>query len=189
MADPVTPAVPATPALTADDATTAPPAAPATDEPLGDPGKAALTAERKARREAEAAQTALAAKLKEYEDRDKSDAQKLAEENATLKAENAETKKALLRAEVAEEKKVPANLLTGSTREEIEAAADALLGWKGPQTPPPPIPATPPTDGQGNAGVPVGTADLDTRIAAAQAAGNIRLALSLTNQKIASRKD
>ncbi|MEQ6899004.1 hypothetical protein [Microbacterium sp. KR10-403] len=38
-----------------------------------------------------------------------------------------------VRAEVAAEKKVPAGLLTGATREELEAAADALVQFKGEQ--------------------------------------------------------
>lgn len=61
-----------------------------TDDPadhLGDPGKAALAAERKARREADKTAKELAARLAEYEQRDMTEAQKLAAERDTLAAE------------------------------------------------------------------------------------------------------
>lgn len=38
------------------------------------------------------------------------------------------------RAEVAAEKGIPAELLSGSTREELEASADALIAFKGDQS-------------------------------------------------------
>ena len=61
--------------------------------------------------------------------------QKLAKraEEAERRAAEAETK--ALRAEVASTKGVPASALTGSTREEMEAAADALLSWRGEAAP------------------------------------------------------
>ena len=58
---------------------------------------------------------------------------------AEKRAADAEGK--ALRAEVASAKGVPAALLTGSTKEELEAAADALLEFKGAGTPPVPPPA------------------------------------------------
>jgi hypothetical protein len=70
------------------------------------------------------------ARAKEFEDRDKTEQQKLAERaEAAEKAAQDSTAK-LLRYEVAAEKNVPANLakfLTGSTKEELEKAADELL--------------------------------------------------------------
>jgi hypothetical protein len=70
------------------------------------------------------------ARAQEYEDRDKSELEKL--DGKLKKAEEAklaaDTK--LLRFEVAAEKKVPADavaLLSGTTREELEAQADKLL--------------------------------------------------------------
>lgn len=79
------------------------------DAPLGEGGRKALEAERAARREAEK-------RLKIAEER-----------LAALEAER-------LRAEVAAAKGVPADLLHGSTREELEAYADRLLAFRGGNT-------------------------------------------------------
>ena len=78
------------------------------------------------------------ARAKEFEDRDKTEQQKLAEkaEAAEKRASDAEAK--VLRAEVAAEKGVPAKLakfLTGSTREELESAAAELVAELGEQRP------------------------------------------------------
>lgn len=51
-----------------------------------------------------------------------------------------------LRAQVANEKRVPADLLTGSTKEELEAAADRLIEFRGE------LPKAPPADGVGDQG-------------------------------------
>jgi len=85
--------------------------------------KAAL---RKANKEAET----LRLRLQEFEDRDKSEAQKLAEraDAAERRATELETK--ALRLEVAAEKGLTpaqAKRLVGSTREELESDADELL--------------------------------------------------------------
>ena len=104
-------------------------------EPLGEPGLAALKSEREARKAAEKATADALAKIKEFEDRDKTEAQKQSEALAEAKAQLAELTVAKTRAEVAAAKGVPANLLSGSTKEELEAAADALIAFKGePQT-------------------------------------------------------
>lgn len=99
---------------------------PTADAPLGEPGLAALKAEREAH-------AAAVKKLKEYEDRDKTDAEKQAEETETLRRENAELKSGALRATVAATKGVPVNLLSGSTQQELEASADALIAFRGEQ--------------------------------------------------------
>lgn len=121
-----------------------------------------------------------ASRLAEIEEASKSEAQKLAEraEKLAERAERAE--RDLARFEVAAERSVPANLLTGSTVEELNASADALLAFKGK------TPAAAPATGQGDVGKPVAPEkrDLDAEIRAAQTAGNTRLALSLTNQKL-----
>lgn len=110
---------------------------------LGEGGQKALAAERKARGAAEKTAAAaakerdkLAARLQELEDRDKSEAQKLAERAQTAEAEAAKASAKLLRFEVASSKKLPAgwaNRLQGSTKEELEADADALLKELGDQ--------------------------------------------------------
>ncbi len=106
-------------------------------EGLSDAGKKALTEERKARtaaeRQAKASQRQLddlSKRLKEYEDRDKSELDKLSERATTAEQRATTAESKLLRFEVATEKKLPpgwAARLHGSTREELEADADALL--------------------------------------------------------------
>lgn len=141
-----------------DDTGTTPPAAPAADpapptDGLGEPGKKALDEERKARRAAERERDAQAARLKEFEDRDKTDAQKL-EERASraeqqlqpLTDETNRLRFALSKAASLDPAQVKPFLgivdrLRGSTDEELSADADALLallGNSGPATPPPP---------------------------------------------------
>jgi hypothetical protein len=80
---------------------------------------------RKANKEAET----LRLKLKEFEDRDKTELQKLQEERDALKAERESLTMAQLRREVADEKGLTpaqAKRLVGSTREELEADADDI---------------------------------------------------------------
>lgn len=101
------------------------------DEPLGEAGIAALKAEREARKAAEKAAAEAAARVKEFEDREKTEAQKQQEALAAAEAELAELRAGKLRAEVASAKGVPADLLKGSTQEELEAFADALLEFRG----------------------------------------------------------
>ena len=122
-------------------------------------------------------------KLKEYEDRDKSEAQKQAEAIAEMQRENAELRAGKMRAEIAANKGVPAALLAGSTQEEIEASADALIAFKG----------TPVAAVQ-QAGIvaaigqqpEVRNVSLNDQIAAAEAAKDYRLAASLKAQKLGS---
>ena len=98
-----------------------------------------------------------AAKFDEQVEASKSDLQKATERADSLQAELDAMKKAeelrTLRDEVASSKGVPANLLTGSTREECEAQADLLLNWAKPNS----YPKVP--DG----GEPVGNAKKSTR--------------------------
>ena len=81
---------------------------------------------KKANKEAET----LRLKLKEYEDRDKTDLQKLQEERDALLAEKTSLALEALRREVADEKGLTpaqARRLVGTTREELEADADDVL--------------------------------------------------------------
>lgn len=71
-----------------------------------------------------------AKKLAEIEERDKTEQQKLSERMAEFEKRAAEAESKVMRFEVATEKEVPKHLhrfLTGSTREELEEQADALL--------------------------------------------------------------
>jgi len=81
---------------------------------------------KKANKEAET----LRLKLKEYEDRDKTDLQRLQEERDALKSERDILNLKTLQREVADEKGLTpaqARRLVGSTREELEADADDIL--------------------------------------------------------------
>lgn len=69
-------------------------------------------------------------RAQELEDAQKSELEKAQTKAARLEQKAAEAESSLLRFEIAAEKKVPAealDLLTGSTREELEAKADRLL--------------------------------------------------------------
>lgn len=108
---------------------------------LGEGGKKALEAERRARTAAEKNATAaqkklddMAKRLQAFEDRDKTEAQKLAEAKTAAEREVATAKQELMRYRVAANKKLPAELaarLRGDTEEEMAADADALLGVLG----------------------------------------------------------
>lgn len=100
---------------------------------LGEAGKKALDAERKARRDAEARVKELeplAQKVKEAEEKDKSEIQKLTDAKTVAETKAAEAELRALRYEVAHEKGLTptqAKRLMGSTKEELEADADELL--------------------------------------------------------------
>lgn len=123
---------------------------PKPDDPPDDPKpdseldkmKAAL---RKANKEAEENRR----KLKEFEDRDKSESEKLAERIAAAerRAEEAEAKS--LRFEVSVEKGVKARWLSGTTREELEAAAEEYLADHPPANGNGPAPTKPVEDLRG----------------------------------------
>lgn len=112
-------------------------------EGLGEAGQKALSEERKARKAAERGQAAsqkqlddMARRLKEFEDRDKSDLDKLTERASTAEQTAASATAKLLRYEVAAAKKLPsewAARLQGSTQEELETDADQLLEVLGTQ--------------------------------------------------------
>lgn len=91
-----------------------------------------------------------AKKLAEIEDANRTELERVqAALDAATKTAN-EALEAKLRSDVAAAKGVPAGLLTGSTQEELEAAADALLAFKGK------TPNAPTSEGQGKQGTQVG---------------------------------
>lgn len=123
MSDPITPAVePAAP--------TAPvtPVAPVAGEPTKLPDDHPLV---KAFNAQKTELVDAKKRLTDIDDANKTDAQKLADEIAELKKTNATLATDALRNKVAGEKGVPANLISGATQAELEAAADALLAFKG----------------------------------------------------------
>ena len=79
-----------------------------------------------------------AAKYDEAEEANKSELQKATERADSLQAELNAMKSAeqlrTLREEVSNERGVPANLLTGTTKEECEAQAEQLLNWANPNS-------------------------------------------------------
>lgn len=116
------------------DAPPAAPPAPAAPEPapddLGDGGKKAIDAERRARRDAEKRVREYEERLKAFEDRDKSDAEKMAERVAKAEARAAESEARTLRLTIASEAGLPADLLeflTASDEESLRAQVDKLL--------------------------------------------------------------
>ncbi|MFI6491221.1 hypothetical protein [Streptomyces sp. NPDC050564] len=110
---------------------------------LGEAGQKALAAERKARTTAErTAKTNqkqiedLSRQLQEFHDRDKTEAQKLAEAKTAAEQRATSAEQQLLRFKVAAAKNLPANLATrlqGATEEEMAADADSLLEVLGTQ--------------------------------------------------------
>ena len=85
-----------------------------------------------------------AKRLAEIEESQKTEAQKAQERFEAAEKRAAELELKATRAEVAADKGVPVSLLSGSTKEEIEASAEALIAFRGEQANGPVIP------GQGN---------------------------------------
>lgn len=110
---------------------------------LGEAGQKALAAERKARTAAERAAKAhqkqiddLSRQLQEFQDRDKTEAQRLTDAKSAAEQRAASAEQQLLRFKVAAAKNLPANLaarLQGSTEEEMTADAESLLEILGAQ--------------------------------------------------------
>lgn len=124
---------------------------------------------------------AAADRLAELEESQKTEAQKLADRLAAAEQRAAAAETKVERARIAAEKGVPADLLVGDTTEALEAFADQLVAFRGEAQK---LPVAPPATGQGRVGVPIAPADIDTQITEAQRAGNVTLAMRLTNQKL-----
>lgn len=150
---------------------------------LGDPGKKALAAERKARRDAEKAVADLQAKVKAFEQRDLSETerlnQQLAEAQATAAKATAEALKLRVAAEVGLDPELH-EFLDGITDEEqMRARAQKLAAKAGA-----PAPKKTPDFGGGKRGDdPMSVAGLDQRIAEAQKAGDHRLSIALQRER------
>lgn len=121
--------------MTAEQGTATEPGEQATQQPeLGDAGKKALQEERAKARKAAKELSELQARLKEFEDRDKTELQKLAEAHQTAEQRATAAESALARYKVATAKGVPADLvdrLKGSTEQELAEDADRLLALIG----------------------------------------------------------
>jgi crotonobetainyl-CoA:carnitine CoA-transferase CaiB-like acyl-CoA transferase len=113
-------------------------ATPTPADVLGENGKKALEAERKARAAAEKLAADREAKLREYEDRDKSEEQKRQEERDRLERELADLTAAKTRAEVSASTSVPLDVLAGpksASTEHLQEYATLLTAWRGDQAP------------------------------------------------------
>ncbi len=145
---------------------------------LGDPGKKALDAMKAQRKAALDELKAAHAKLKEYEDRDKTEAQRTAERLAAAEQTAADATARLLRLEVGAEKGLTpaqARRLVGTTREELEADADELLASFPATQARPPTPKPDPSQGPKAPGAPKRPTSLheavQTAVAASKAPG------------------
>jgi len=72
-----------------------------------------------------------AKKFDEFEEASKTELQKAADRATAAESKVAEIEARAIRAEVAAAKGIPADLLSGSTKEELESSADALIAFKG----------------------------------------------------------
>lgn len=150
--DPPNPAPAGTPPAGTPPASTTPPATPpappadpkpADPDPLGDGGKKALEAERAARKAAEKAQREAEAKVKTFEDAQKTEAERNADRIRTLEKDAAKA----LRYEAAAAAGIPltsAHRLQGDTLEALTADAEAYKAEIGGATPPSGDPTPPP---------------------------------------------
>lgn len=93
---------------------------------LGDAGKRAIAAERKAAKAATTERDALAARLKEYEDRDKSAEDKASERLAAAEARAVAAETRAIKADIAAETGIKASLIFGSDEKSIREHAEAL---------------------------------------------------------------
>ena len=112
------------------------PAAATAESAAPDPGKLAAQVDHwkaMARKNEQRAKenAAAAAKLAEIEDAQKSESEKLLAKLEAAEQRAAAAEQARLRAEIAQSKGVPADLLSGSTEEEMSASADRLLAFRG----------------------------------------------------------
>jgi len=101
----------------------------ATPDTLGDAGKRAIDAERKARKAAEKAATEALAKVQQYEDAQKSEGEKLAARLKEAEERAAKAESLAARAQIVNELGIPADVaadIAGNTPEEFRAAAERI---------------------------------------------------------------
>lgn len=152
----------------------------------------AIKAERESAKKAKAERDEALARIREFEDAQKTEAEKREEALESARKEVDDYKAKIhklevdsLRSQVAAEKNLPPKLaarLTGETIEDITADADSLLedlSTVSGGTPPP---------GDGGARTPVQPKDLNDQIREAEAAGDYRKSMSLKNQKLLANR-
>lgn len=152
------------------------------DKPLGPNGEKALKAERDARHAAEKALADAQARVKEFEQAQMSEQERLSAQLKEAQEAAATASAEALRLRIAAELNVPADLhefLTGASEDEIRAKAQKLaaMAQQGKQTPRPDF-------GGGKRGDdPSSIAAIDQRIAEALKAGNVRESIQLKKQR------
>jgi hypothetical protein len=153
---------------------------------LGDPGKKALAAERKARRDAEKVVADLQAKVKAFEQRDLSETERLTTQLQEAQAAAATATAEALKLRIAAEVGLDPDLhefLDGIADEEQMRARAQKLAAKATAL----APKKAPDFGGGKRGdQPNSIASLDQQIAAAQSAGDHRLSIALKRQRQAA---
>jgi hypothetical protein len=136
-------------------------------------------------RKHEAQSKANAAKAKQFDDLEeasKTELQKAADRAVAAEKQLADITARALRAEVAANKGVPAHLLSGSTQEDLEASADALIAFRGNQ----PKPDMGGGDRGGNVTGPVQLTDADVKNLQAQGPSGI---LKIEEARLAGQLD
>jgi hypothetical protein len=191
MSEPITPPEGASTEPPADPPTTDPGAQPPAGDPpgdLGDAGKRALAEERKLRRAEEKTRKDLEARLKEFEDRDKSELDKATEAWKSAEAERDAAKAEALRFRVAAEFGIstaagddgePSDadlFLTAGNEEAMRRQAQRFSARQAPAGP-----SVPKPDPSQGARGPVG---MDARIAEAEKNGDVRTAIALKSQQL-----
>lgn len=152
---------------------------------LGDPGKKALAAERKARRDAEKAVADLQAQVKAFEQRDLSENERLTRQLEEAQAAAATATAEALKLRIAAEVGLDPDLhefLDGITDEDQMRAKAQKLAAKAT----PAAKKTPDFGGGKRGDEPGSIASLDQQIAAAQSAGDHRLSIALKRQRQAA---
>ena len=124
---------------------------------------------------------AKAQKFAEWEESQKTEAEKVQARLDAAEKRASELEAKAMKSDVAAAKGVPVALLTGSTQEELEASADALLAFLGEQKP-----AAPSSSAIARTNASQKSVDFDADIAAARADRNFPLAISLQQQKAAA---
>lgn len=155
------------------------------DEPLGEAGKKALQREREARKAAEKARTEAEAKVREFEDRDKSELQRANERAAELEEQATKAQAEALRYRIATKHRISDDdaetFLTATDEDTLTRQAERLVELRGEQN----GSRTPrPDPSQGSRG----SVDIDAQIAEAEQKGDVRTSIRLKQEKAAAQR-
>jgi len=151
------------------------------DEPLGEAGKKALQREREARKAAERAAAEAAAKVKEFEDRDKTEQQRALERAEAAEKAAAEAQREALRYRIATRHQISdedaETFLTGADEAALTRQAERLVALRG-EANAPRVPKPDPSQG------PRGPVDINAQIADAEQRGDLKESMRLKNRRL-----